>query len=147
MTLSEFEFFCRNNIVDKKKCGDFTIGKISFPTINNYVLRDEFIYFLWDYSNMPMIKNTRIKIGRSINPLKRCSSIITQSGIEYCKPYIFFKIKDDINAELLIHKCLSKYRGVGEWFNIDPFEAIDILSEIGLINHCFDYYINPKELE
>lgn len=147
MTENEFKLFCRNNTTIVSKSNMFSIGKIKFPINLNFEKRDQYLYVLWDYSNMPNIEKTRIKIGRSINPSARCQNIISQSGLKYCEPYIFFKIKHNINAELLIHRSFSKYRSIGEWFNISPFEAIEMMNDIGLIDHCFDCFISPKELE
>ena len=106
-----------------------------------------YVYILWDYSKMPQIDDTKIKIGRSINPEIRCKNIITQSGMTYCKPYIYLKCKDKINSEKSIHKLLNQYRGVGEWFYISPFKAISLIINSGLFETCFELGIKPKELE
>jgi T5orf172 domain len=109
--------------------------------------RNKFVYILWDYTEMPNMDNTRIKIGRSYNPKIRCRNIITQSGLCNYKPYIYLKCNPNINSEKIIHKLLNKYRGVGEWFNLSPFKAMDIIIESGLFQHCFELGIKPKELE
>jgi hypothetical protein len=74
----------------------------------------------------------RIKIGQSGNVKQRLRHIETQSGREAIQ---HFSIKADGNYENLMHKVLSEYRGVGEYFNF-PFDfAVSILKS--LVNFGF----------
>lgn len=132
----------KENIIADSELGN--ISKIKFNS-NPIKEREKYIYILWDYLNMPNINNTKIKIGISKNPIERVNNIITQSGNTYQKLYVYFRCKNDSNWENIIHKCLKKYRIIGEWFNLSPFECINILNEIGLIESAFDmYYYNDR---
>ena len=60
--------------------------------------------------------------------------------------YIILKFKNGINAELILHDFFNEYREIGEWFNIDPFSAIELMYENSLLDLLFQSMIDPKEL-
>lgn len=123
----------------EKNITDFLIEGIS------YFGKEEssrYIYVLWDYQNMPLIDNTRIKIGISKNPEIRTRSIITQSGLEYCMPLVYIKLKNNDHTETDIHKYFKEYRSIGEWFNINPFEAIISIYDF---SERFEGYYIPEQ--
>jgi hypothetical protein len=62
--------------------------------------------YIFDFGN-------QIKIGQSGNVKQRLRNIETQSGREAVQ---HFTIKADGKYESLMHKILSEYRGVGEYF-------------------------------
>jgi len=100
------------------------IASLSLP------LEEKYIYLLWDYEKMPDINNTRVKIGISNNPYERTRAIITGSGIEYAMPLFFLKLKSIDNTESVIHKLFANFRITGEWFVMNPFNAIDEIIKI-----------------
>ena len=81
----------------------------------------------------------RIKIGQSIDVKRRLRNIETQSGIEAIQ---HFSTETDDRYENLMHKILSEFRGVGEYFNA-PFDfAVSILKS--LIRFEFVKEVKPK---
>jgi hypothetical protein len=69
----------------------------------------------------------QIKVGQTGNVKQRLRNIETQSGREATSQ---FSIKADGKYENLMHKILSEYRGVGEYFTF-PFEhAVSILKSL-----------------
>jgi hypothetical protein len=76
--------------------------------------------YIFDFGN-------QIKIGQTGNVKQRLRNIETQSGREAVQ---HFSIKADGKYESLMHKVLSEYRGVGEYFAF-PFEyAVSILKSL-----------------
>jgi hypothetical protein len=76
--------------------------------------------YIFDFGN-------QIKIGQSRSVKQRLRNIETQSGREAVQ---HFSIKTDGKYENLMHKILSEYRGVGEYFAF-PFDfAVSILKSL-----------------
>jgi hypothetical protein len=76
--------------------------------------------YIFDFEN-------QIKIGQTGNVKQRLRNIETQSGREAVQ---HFSIKADGKYENLMHKVLSEYRGVGEYFTF-PFDfAVSILKSL-----------------
>lgn len=102
----------------------------------NDTQKDEYIYILWDYTNMPDIDKTRIKIGFSTDPEMRSRGIITQAGLEYAMLFVSYRIIDtNVKCERIIHNLLSQYRTVGEWFVLSPFEAVKMIESAPVSIH------------
>jgi hypothetical protein len=88
--------------------------------------------YVFDFGN-------QIKIGQSGNVKRRLRNIETQSGREAVQTFI---IETYPEYEYLLHKLLSEYRGVGEYFNV-PFNfAVSILKS--LVNYNFAKDIMPN---
>lgn len=62
-------------------------------------------------------ETTRYKIGRSINPIARCSDIQKQAPYPL-KIISSFWTFDAISAEKRLHECYAEYRVFGEWFDL-----------------------------
>lgn len=68
---------------------------------------------------------TRYKIGRSVNPIARCSNIQKQAPYPL-KIILSFWAFDAISAEKRLHECFAEYRVFGEWFDLgdtDEFKS------------------------
>ena len=93
-------------------------------------LNRQFVYIATNFK--------KSKVGRSINPVKRCKNISTQSG-SLAFPFAIIKPKLNVNLEKILHKKLEchllKIKGLKpsnhkcEWFNLNPYE---------LLNKCLD---------
>jgi hypothetical protein len=69
----------------------------------------------------------KIKIGQSISVKSRIRNIENMSG---CRAVGHFSIETDGRYETLMHKLLSEFRGVGEYFEY-PFEyAVSLLKSL-----------------
>lgn len=108
--------------------------------------RDVYVYIIWDKTNMPLVNNTCIKIGRSVDPVGRFKSIKSIANGNNLMLYIILKCKKGINSELILHKFFKEYRGTGEWFNIDPFSAVELMIENNLLESIFESMIDPTNL-
>lgn len=60
---------------------------------------------------------SRVKIGRSVNPRRRVSSISTMSG-GVGRVLVGNKVPDPVTLETYLHTMFARDRAVGEWFNI-----------------------------
>ena len=87
--------------------------------------------YIFDFGN-------QIKIGQSSNVKQRLRNIETQSGREAVNK---FDIKADQRYENLLHKILSEYRTIGEYFNFNFDIAVSILKS--LVRNDFIKDIKP----
>jgi DNA-binding Xre family transcriptional regulator len=71
--------------------------------------------------------NDRIKIGRTIDVPRRIRNIETQSGREVLRS---FSVEADGQYESLMHRRLSSYRGIGEYFAYPYEEAVALLQSL-----------------
>lgn len=69
------------------------------------------------------------KIGRSSNPFKRIKSSSTFS------PFVKLMFVSDRDIESVIHDRYSKYRRLGEWFDLSEKDLCDIVNNYGFIKY------------
>lgn len=62
----------------------------------------------------------QIKVGTTKNPDKRKRDLETAAGMLLQTIYLGKTTGDAYKLESLIHKKLSEYRTIGEWFNCSP---------------------------
>lgn len=62
----------------------------------------------------------QVKVGTSTNPKKRKSNLENASGMRLQTIYIGKTTGDAYALEAEIHKFLSEYRTIGEWFSCSP---------------------------
>ena len=75
-------------------------------------------------------ENHKVKIGKSINPEKRIISIKRTSGCEIVRTYVTPELHQYSALEAFLHSHFSKYRYIGEWFNIDYHDAVSYVSAL-----------------
>jgi hypothetical protein len=70
------------------------------------------------------VGTNRVKIGYSLEPERRLADLQTSSPF----PLVLIGSRDGTpDLEQILHQHLSEYRCVGEWFEIDPQDALDTL--------------------
>lgn len=75
-------------------------------------------------------KNKLVKIGISKNPKQRISAIETHNGEKSINIFISEKLKNYMEIEKLMHTYFKEFRVLGEWFNIDFDEAVEIFASV-----------------
>ena len=75
-------------------------------------------------------ENHKVKIGKSINPEKRIISIKRTSGCEIVRTYVTPELHQYSALEAFLHSHFSKYRDIGEWFNISYHDAVSYVSAL-----------------
>ena len=65
-----------------------------------------------------------VKIGRSINPVRRIRSLETQGGFSAEKTWVSQPVDDAGFVERTVHGLLSDKRGIGEWFDCEFNDAV-----------------------
>lgn len=68
-----------------------------------------------------------IKVGRSTKPNIRIRQIETQGGFISDDFFISQKCSNYREIEINMHKLLSRYRKMGEWFEFDFNKAVEAL--------------------
>jgi hypothetical protein len=71
-----------------------------------------------------------VKIGVSSNPLNRITLLAKQNGFELKHEYNTGKIKNFSNIEKAVHNHFKDKRAFGEWFYIEPIEAINYIKSL-----------------
>ena len=98
--------------------------------INSDELVGHFIYIMAAGHRPP------IKCGITSNLKKRHRNLVTQSGrnlrIAFCYP--MDSEAQARSAEAMAHKALENYRTIGEWFDISPKKARE------LVGRCLEYF-------
>lgn len=85
-------------------------------------------------------ENHKVKIGKSINPEKRIISIKMTSGCEIVRTYVTPELHQYSALEAFLHSHFSKYRYIGEWFNVD----YDIVTKYVSALNFSTWNIEPK---
>ena len=85
-------------------------------------------------------ENHKVKIGKSINPEKRIINIKRTSGCEIVRTYVTPELHQYSALEAFLHSHFSKYRYIGEWFNID----YDLVTEYVSALDFSTWNIEPK---
>lgn len=80
---------------------------------------------------------TRYKIGRSVNPIARCSDIQKQAPYPLKIISSFWSI-NSVEDEKRLHKSYASYRVFGEWFELDDNPTVLGLSPIDQVINLFD---------
>lgn len=109
----------KQEIIDLKvKIADLLLG---FAPRVETVETPGFIYIITD--------GTNIKIGNSKDPQKRCKQLQT-SNPNNLSIVGFYPSDTPQLAEKLIHKRLSEYQVLGEWFDLEPKRAISLILDL-----------------
>ena len=72
----------------------------------------------------------RTKIGISINPRMRIKSLICESGCMMELKYSSISMLNSRDIESKIHEQFKQFRGLGEWFNVNPVTVINYIKSI-----------------
>jgi len=78
-----------------------------------------------------------IKIGKSVNPKKRISGILSQSGLGLVSKFVSINTEFYASIESELHHKFKQFRSVGEWFTV-PFN--DVVSELTIACSKQGYY-------
>ena len=69
----------------------------------------------------------RVKIGKSVNPDKRISTIEQAGCVRFIEKYVSQKVNDYSGFESFLHKHFKKNRVFGEWFDVELKEVVDCI--------------------
>lgn len=72
----------------------------------------------------------RTKIGFAFNVEKRLNTIMNQSGCVITLKYKTKQIEHHAELESILHFMFQDFRGIGEWFNIEPDVIINRIKNI-----------------
>jgi len=72
----------------------------------------------------------KVKIGKTINPVRRIQTIQTQGGFKAKKIFVSDKIRDYDKLESELHRYFRHFSFIGEWFSISYPIAVKAYYEI-----------------
>ena len=75
-------------------------------------------------------ENHKVKIGRSITPEKRIRHIEKISGYKVINTYVTPCLHQYIQLETFLHGHFDTNRSIGEWFNINYYDAVSYVSAL-----------------
>jgi hypothetical protein len=86
-------------------------------------LEDNIVYFILNTSG-------RVKIGFTSNLDQRFKSLVNSSGDDLTILYTYSPVNTSISElESKLHYRYAKYRVIGEWFVIDPYQDFKVVCE------------------
>jgi hypothetical protein len=87
------------------------------------------------YIGIRGVLHVPVKIGRTMNPLQRQSSLASGNPDGFHIVHLF-KTLDYSRSEMLAHDAFEKARGEGEWFKVSVAEAYAVLKSMPHLEEC-----------